>query len=92
MNLRETADLQKKVKVPVASDKKDTHVTDFQEYLQPVSLREGCLVAVMKNSEAERPANVQRTPALSGQNMPNSFKEWVAYATMDHFTVMSLVP
>ena len=49
MLLRETADLQKRVKVPVASDKKDTQVTDFQEYLQPVSLREGCPVAVMKS-------------------------------------------
>lgn len=48
VNLRGTADLQKKVKVPVASDKQDTQVTDFQEYLQPVSLCEGCLVAVMK--------------------------------------------
>lgn len=48
MNLRETADLQKKVKEPVASDKKDTQVMDLQEYLKPVSLREGCLVAVMK--------------------------------------------
>lgn len=50
VNLRGTADLQKKVKVPVASDKQDTQVTDFQEYLQPVSQREGCLVAVMKTS------------------------------------------
>ena len=48
MNLRETADLQKKVKVPVASDKQDTQVTDFQEYLQLVSFSERCLVAVMK--------------------------------------------